>query len=119
MDVNKACEDGATALYLAVENNNIEMVKILLKHPAIDISKRYEGGTVFSLAQKCGFTEIAKILHDHANKQGNAGKKRKKSAEVPFSSFFNSTQAANNNSIADDNGQALKKMKVSFLLNSG
>ena len=74
---------------LAVENDNIECIRQLLKHPDIVIDEPRDGGrTPFMVACFNGNTEIVQLLLDYSNK-----------VKVSTDSYLNS------NKIIDINGQ--------------
>ena len=43
-EINSIDSDGKTALYLAAENNNYEVVRLLLTHQELDVNKGIESG---------------------------------------------------------------------------
>jgi hypothetical protein len=55
-----------TALYLACENNHLDVVKLLVKHPNIDVNKSTSNGTTpLFVASKFGFIDIVRELLKH------------------------------------------------------
>ncbi len=66
-DVNAESADGRTALIDAVENNNLEVVRLLFEKGA-DVTKRAIGRTALKIAQQKGRKEIAEILRAHGAK---------------------------------------------------
>ena len=66
--INETDEYGSTLLHLAISRGHIEMIKTLLKHPQINLEiKNGYGYTPLILAERIGYTEIAKIIKNHIN----------------------------------------------------
>jgi ankyrin repeat protein len=66
-DVNAKSYYGDTPLMEAVENNNLEEVRLLLDKGA-DVTARPNGRTALTIAQKKGRKEIVEILRAHGAK---------------------------------------------------
>ena len=66
MDVNKANDDGGTALTIASQKGHTEVVERLLAHPDIDVNKALtNGGTALFVASHEGHTEVVDRLLAH------------------------------------------------------
>lgn len=61
-DVNVVDKDGMTPLKLAAVANNLELVKLLLKAPGIDVNNDAGGFSALFLADLKGFKEITVLL---------------------------------------------------------
>jgi ankyrin repeat protein len=99
--VNKKNKDGDTPLHLAVQNNSIAPLEILLKHRSTDINlKNNNGDTALHLAIKNNNQEIVKKLLDRGaainflNKEGEDAKTLAKKHNVSLaSSQLNNTES--------------------------
>ena len=58
--------DGASALHLAVQADELECVELLLEHGLDPMARDNEGHTAFSWARDLGYTRITKALVAHA-----------------------------------------------------
>lgn len=67
-NVNKGMNNGWRPIHLAVDNNNVTLVKLLLDHGA-DIHGASPGGTAQQLAAKHGNTAILKLLSQASEAQ--------------------------------------------------
>ena len=66
--------DGASALHLAVQADELECVKLLLEHGLDPMARDNEGHTAFSWAHDLGYTKITQVLTAHVdNNHGSAG----------------------------------------------
>ena len=65
IDVNQPGNQSETALHLAAEQGNVEVVKILLAHQANVHAKNIQGRTPLHLAAYDGKPEIIQLLLDH------------------------------------------------------
>ena len=62
-DVNLATNDGSTPLCCAVDRGHVEVVRLLLRAPAIEINLAIkDGSTPLILASKWGYKEIIRLL---------------------------------------------------------
>lgn len=62
-DINTKDRLGRTALVAATKNNQIEIVKLLLTHPEINVNcSNIDFGTPLTIASCRGYTEIVKLL---------------------------------------------------------
>jgi ankyrin repeat protein len=68
-DVNAKTDDGSTALILAAQNGNMEMVKLLLQKAADVNIKTNEGKTAYELAKSKGHTAIVRLLEKAGAKE--------------------------------------------------
>merc|ERR1712168_634833 len=63
-DVNIRDEDGSTALMCAAEHGHIEIVKLLMQHPDINLSATDNDGlTALSVAMEAGHRDIGVLLY--------------------------------------------------------
>ena len=62
IDINVQDSDGETSLMILVHNNNIELVKLLLKYGADMNIPDNNRNTPLMIARRKGFIEVAKIL---------------------------------------------------------
>ena len=66
--INQKNEDGDTLLHLAVNGEYTEMVKILLKHPKINVRIENSNAESAEYIANCEwYTEIVKIIKNHRN----------------------------------------------------
>lgn len=70
-DVNRHGEHGYTALHLAAEAANSEIVAFLLGHGA-DPFARTEGDLAFTLAKGRGATEVCELISEHLRRRSQA-----------------------------------------------
>ncbi|WP_339048182.1 ankyrin repeat domain-containing protein [Candidatus Mesenet endosymbiont of Phosphuga atrata] len=54
-----------TALHIAVESGNKEIVELLLKHKEINVNAKLNGDTALYVAASCGHVGIVELLLDH------------------------------------------------------
>ncbi len=62
VSTNVAADQNYTALHIAVDNNDYEMVKFLLSYPDIQINRKINGLTAFDRAIDKGHTSIAQLF---------------------------------------------------------
>ena len=63
-DVNNRDEDGSTALMCAAEHGHMEIVKLLMRHPDINIAAADNDGlTALSVAMEAGHRDIGVVLY--------------------------------------------------------
>ena len=61
--MNQAKDNGCTALYVASQNNHVEVVCLLLSKSGIDINKVRDGGvTALYIASQEGRLEVVRLL---------------------------------------------------------
>ncbi len=71
--VNKATSEGVTPLYRALGMGALDVCKILINHPDININQAdHKGGTPLMQAAIVGSTEIARLLLGHPDIDMNA-----------------------------------------------
>ena len=62
-DVNRATQNGWTALHLVADDGDVATARVLLAHPVIDINRRERAGwTPLMLAARNGRAEVLKVL---------------------------------------------------------
>ncbi|KAG8539619.1 hypothetical protein GDO81_020628, partial [Engystomops pustulosus] len=65
-DVNLAAEDGETALIIACQVGNVELVRLLLSHPNCDPELTDKAGnSALSIVLEAAHSEIAELLQAH------------------------------------------------------
>ncbi|KAL3316754.1 KN motif and ankyrin repeat domain [Cichlidogyrus casuarinus] len=68
--VNERDAEGSTALMGAVEHNHVEVVKLLLDHPNIDLNcKDNDGVMAIDIAMNASSNEIASLIYAHEKNQ--------------------------------------------------
>ena len=82
LDINKQNEMGETPLHIAIAKNDVELVKLLIKHnPRTDLVTKKDGFSIFNYAQICGNNSILKMINELIEKNS---KKKIKSEIVDF-----------------------------------
>ncbi|CAD8176434.1 unnamed protein product [Paramecium pentaurelia] len=62
IDINKVTDEGWTPLQIAVHRHNIEIVKVILNHPQIDVNLITDKGIALNLACKSNQLKIIELL---------------------------------------------------------
>ena len=66
IEPNRAAKDGQTPLSTACQNGHVDVVRLLLALPGIDVEKGAQGWPPLRLAQHFKHTAIASLLQEHA-----------------------------------------------------
>ncbi|CAD8181669.1 unnamed protein product [Paramecium octaurelia] len=62
IDINKVTDEGWTPLQIAVHRHNLEIVKVILNHPQVDVNLITDKGIAISLACKSNQLKIIELL---------------------------------------------------------
>jgi len=77
INVNQARDNGATALFIALQNGHLDVVKLLLGMEEIDVNQAAnDGQTALSKSSQKGRTDVVRLLLQQPNIDVNAGAER-------------------------------------------
>ena len=85
IEVNQATKKGSTALYIAAQENNLALAKLLLRDMRTEVSKErpHSGLTPLDIALKQGHEEMAELLRGaHAQAGSKSGATNEAAADV-------------------------------------